>query len=383
MRKNILLITVFFLLFLLASGCERQKSITPNGKKIKIGIIGPFSGPFSAQGQSGLEGIKAAIKVQPLLNDGVAIELVVEDDRDEPTQTIAALKKLTEIDKVSAILVFSDSASVLAMEPFVDRYKTPVIAILATHPDISKKSKYVTQLCFDDVFQGSVAALFVRDELLIDKVAIIDNPDNPYSTRLATEFRQKFTATGGKVSEVVRISDDVDDLSAIMYNLRSKETQLIYMPVKAECLIRIVKATHEIGWHPKMMGSDGLLATVLSRFRDDLVLINGLMATELFGQQEANIDYEYRLRKAFRSLFKHRPTSYSALGAEAYAVLCHALNHCREPENRQEINNKLRRTTNFNGISGKISITVAGKSKRALFVDTIENGHLQVIVKVY
>ena len=383
MKKNLLLFAVFLLLPVLLSSCEQRESTTPNGTKIKIGIIGPLSGPYLAQGKSGIEGIRAAIKIKPLLKDGTAIELVVEDDRDEAARTITALKKLTEVDKVAAVLVFSDSGSVLALEPFVDRCETPVMAILATHPDISKKSKYMTQLCFDDVFQGAVAALFVRDELLIEKVAVIDNPENPYSSRLATEFRQQFTAAGGKISKIVLISDEVDDLSAIMDNLRAEHTQLLYMPVKAECLIRVVKATREIGWHPKMMSGDGFLATVLSRFRDDLVLLNGVMATELFGYRVLDTDYEKRLRQAYASLFKHQPTTYSALGAEAYAILCDALNRCNDPENRHEINDKLHQTTDFDGISGKVSITADGKARRALYVDKIENSHLKVIVKVY
>ena len=383
MKKIILLTTVFLLLLSLISGCERTEPIVPSGKKIRIGMIGPFSGDFSAQGKNGLEGLKAAQKIQPLLRDGAVIEFLVEDDQDKVKLTIAALKKLTTTDNVAAVLVFSDSASVLALEPFVDRFKTPVIAVLATHPDISKKSKYTTQFCFDDVFQGTVAALFVRDELLIDKVAIVDNPDNPYSTRLAAEFRQKFVAAGGLITKIVHISDEVDDLSAIMENLRVKKTQLLYMPVKAKCLINIIKSSREIGWRPKIMSADGLLASVLSAYHDDLKLLEGLMATEFFSGKLAGTDYENRLRKAYASLFKHPATSYSALGAEAYAILCDALNRCSDPENRQEINEKIRQTTDFDSISGKISITAQGKAKRPLFVDTIKNGKLEVIVKVY
>lgn len=384
MKKIILLISVIFLLLSLSSGCERTEPIVPSGKKIRIGVIGPFSGDFLAQGKNGLEGIKAAQKVQPLLRSGAAIEFLVEDDKDKPALTIAALRKLTETDNVAAVLVFSDSASVLALEPFVDRFKTPVVAVLATHPDISKKSKYMTQFCFDDVFQGTVAALFVRDELLIDKVAIVDNPDNPYSIRLAAEFRQKFVAAGGLITEIVHISDEVDDLSAIMENLRIKETQLLYMPVKSKCLINMIKSSREIGWHPKIMSADGLLASVLSTYRDDLKLLEGLMATEFFGGKvDVLSDYGKGLKKAYASLFKHPATSYSALGAESYAILYDVLNRCSDPENRQEINEKLRQTTDFDGISGKISITAQGKAKRPLFVDVIKNGKLEVIVKVY
>lgn len=385
MKKNLLLtiIIVVILSSFMFAGFESKQQIVASGKKIKIGIIGPMSGTFAAQGMNGFEGIQAAQKVQPLLNDGTAIEFLVEDDKDEVILTIAALKKLAETDKVSAILVFSDSSSMLALEPFADHYKTPVMATLATHPDISKKSKYVTQLCFDDIFQGTVAALFVRDELLVEKVAIIDNPDNPYSTRLASEFRKKFIATGGEITEIVNISDGVDDLPAIMDSLRLKKTQLLYMPVKAKCLFNVIKANQKIKWHPQLMSGDGLLASALITFKDDIGLLDGLMATEFFGDKDADTDHEIRLKKAYASLFNHPPSTYSALGAEAYGILCDTLNRCSDPGNRQEFSEKVRQTTDFKGISGKISISATGKAKRALFVDKIENGHLLEIVKVY
>ena len=126
MKNILLLIVIFLLLSVLISGCEQRESTTPNGRKIKIGIIGPLSGPYLAQGKSGLEGIRAAIKVKPLLEDGTAVELVVEDDKDEAVRTIAALKKLTEVDKVTAVLVFPTAAQFWLWSPLLIAMKLPL-----------------------------------------------------------------------------------------------------------------------------------------------------------------------------------------------------------------------------------------------------------------
>ena len=382
--KIIPLIMVLCMTLLPAPGCGRpEKKVTPSGKIIRIGVIGPLSGPFSNQGKRGFEGLKAARKIQPLLRNGDALEFVAEDDQEGPSRTIAALRKLIEIDKVAAVLIFSDSASVLKLKAFADRFRTPIIAIIATHPDINKNNNYITQLCYDDVFQGSVAALFVRDELLFEKVAIVDNSENPFSVRLAAEFRQKFESTGGQVTEVVSLTDEVDDLSAIMEILRLKKTQLLYMPVKAKRFINLVKATQNIKWYPKIMGSDGLLSTVLAEYPDDREFMEGLLGTDFFGNQIIQTKYAKRLEKMYASLFHHPVGRFSALGSEAYTILCDAMNRCRVPGNRQEINEKLRQTTDFIGMSGKMTITKEGKTIRPLFVKAIEDGKLKVIVKVY
>ena len=58
------------------------------------------------------------------------------------------------------------------MGQVAEKYKIPVLVVLATHPDITKISGYVDQSCFDNVLQGKLSALYVRDELRIEKAAV-------------------------------------------------------------------------------------------------------------------------------------------------------------------------------------------------------------------
>ncbi|MBW1838003.1 MAG: ABC transporter substrate-binding protein [Deltaproteobacteria bacterium] len=102
------------------SGCDQKPSISPSGRTIKIGIIAPFSGPHQAKGKEGLTGIKTAMQSQPFLQNGDRIELVVENDENDPVLTVKLLKKLVEKAKVSAIITFSGSDPVLAMAKVAD-----------------------------------------------------------------------------------------------------------------------------------------------------------------------------------------------------------------------------------------------------------------------
>ena len=102
--------------------------------------------------------------MQPLLDNGDRIEIVFKDDQDDPERSVRALKELVENEKVSAVLTFSSSGPVLAMAKVADIYRTPILAALATHPEVTQTSEFVSQVCFDNQLQGKVAALFVRDE---------------------------------------------------------------------------------------------------------------------------------------------------------------------------------------------------------------------------
>ena len=383
-RLNLsLIILVSLFLF---SGCEQQTAIQPSGKSVKVGFIGPFSGPDDAQGGESLKGVKTIMQLQPLLQNGDAIELVIENDKNDPKLTEKALRKLVEKDKVAAILLASGSHAALQAVSVADTGKTPVIALLATHPDVIANRKFVTQLCFDDKFQGSVAALFVADELLIEKVAVFTDPGNAYSIYLGAEFVRKYEHVGGEITEIVSLGNHQADYAQIMEDLQQQGTELLYFPLDAKYVMEIVKAANQIGWSVEMMGSDGLLASVINKYPEDVSYLDGIYATDFFGtikDDDSSNDFATRARKAYYSLFHETPSTYTVLGAEGYAVLQNAMNRCEESADRICINRKIRSTHKIQGFMSKISIRADGKAERPLFVNKIRNGKLETVVKVY
>ena len=381
--KRLIHLAIFIVSVFLFSGCDQPSAIQPSGKKIKVGIIGPFSGSHLAKGEDGLKGIKTAMKLQPYLENGDGVELVVEDDQNDPSLTEKALEKLTEVDKVSAILILSSSDPVLKIAPIADTHKTPILALLAIHPDITINRSFVSQLCFDDTFQGTVAALFVVDELLIDTVAVFSNPESSYSSNLAAQFMRKFKSIGGRITETVSLTQETDDYTNILKSIRNKKTELLYLPIRAKDIIQIIKALKKMSWKPEMMGSDGLLSTVLTQYKKESGLLEGMLATDFYSNLMPLTFYGKKATKTFRSLFGGGGTTYTALGTEGYALLLNAMNRCKAPGNRACINRMIRNTINFTGIMGKISIKSNGKALRPLVVNAIKDGQMEFIVKVY
>jgi branched-chain amino acid transport system substrate-binding protein len=119
---------------------ESKKKITSSGNIIKVGVIAPFSGPHTGKGMSGLQGVKIGQALLPYLDNGDAIELVLVNDLENTELSVQALRKLVQEHQVACVLVFSDSDSVLAMAKVADRYKTPILAVIASHPDVTKGS---------------------------------------------------------------------------------------------------------------------------------------------------------------------------------------------------------------------------------------------------
>jgi hypothetical protein len=82
-------------------------------------------------------------------------------------------------------------------------------------------------------------------------------------------------------------------------------------------------------------------------------------------------------------LFDGEENTFTGLGVEGYAILVHAMNQCLPATDRQCINTEIRSTENFAGTMAKISIDTNGRAKRPVYVNTIKNGLLDSVVKVY
>lgn len=380
---NLPLIKILCLaLFVAIAGCEKAPEIRPTGKVIKVGVVGPFSGKNQAKGKAGLDALRVANQVQPLLANGASIRFVVRDDQDEPRKTNQAVSELASQKDIVAILVLSDSDAVLAIRPVVEQYRIPVLAIVATNPDVTQDSRFISRVSFNDTFQGAVAALFVRDELLIDSVAVFSNPDSAYSTYLANEFIRTFTTVGGKITDHIRLTSDSPAIPDLVKRVAGGNPELLYLPLESETVLAIARVVRKLNWEPQMMGGDGLLAAVISNHRKELPLIEGMLATDIYSRDVPLTPVGERLKRAY---LRHYPTmtSYAMLAMDGYNILFNAMNFCTDPTDRVCVNNGIRSTVDLPVMTGKITIQANGNALRPLIINKISDGDRKFMVKVY
>lgn len=379
------IITSFLILlsaaFLFGCTAEQEKT-KPSGNSIKIGVIGPMSGKDKVLGEDSLKGIRTALHMRPYLNNGDIVELLVVDDKNQPALAAKAFKRLVDKDKVAAVIVTSSSASGLVVNSLADKYQTPVLFLLASHPDISKNTKFVSQICFDNTFQASVAALFVRDELLLERVAVFKNPDSYHSSSLADEFMRKFRSIDGHITDVISMSSTTD-YGKILSQLRDSNVQFLYLPMAVRNVIEIRKHLSVMGWYPKGMGADGILTRAIVEQPEGVRYLEGLLATDLYSATVELTPYGRGVLKAFQSLYESRNSTFPAIGVEGMGILMDAINRCGEHSDRECINTKLHNTVDFEGLMGNITIQSNGKVSRPLVVNRIRDEQLEFVVKVY
>lgn len=380
---------LLFLFFAISSFFLQQKNkpqIKPSGHKIKVGIIGPLSGVNMGRGLIGLKGITVAQQLIPYLNNGDEIEWIIKDDQDLPEQSIKALKNLVEIDKVAVVIMLSGSDSVLAAAEVADQYKIPILTLFASHPDITKHSSFVKQLNLDDTFQALVAALYIRDELLIDSAAIITKSDNAHFSYLANEFAKQFEATDGLVTDSYDLKENKQNYLQILQSIKSKGPELLYLPIDMDHLFKIKLALIELDWNPVIIVSDGILTSIKEQNKYPMSLVNGVLAIDVYSYDtELTHLGEQLLKQAISmGINKYDMGVHGALGMEGYALLVKVMNQCDTLHNMPTcINNSIRSPLKFEGIKGVISFNTQGKAHRSLAVNRINDGVVEFVAQIY
>ncbi len=125
-------------------------------EKIRIGIIGPFTGPFASTGVQFRQGIESFLSLNGTKVGDREVELLF---RDTGGTNPAVAKRLAEElivrDKVSMLGGFYLSPEATAIAPVVNETKTPAVLFVSASPAIMKQSSYFVR-AGDNIVQAAV-----------------------------------------------------------------------------------------------------------------------------------------------------------------------------------------------------------------------------------
>ena len=144
---------------------------------IKVGVLGPRSGPAVATRRAFEEGLAVALEMINGEQGGVLgkkLEVIFEDSGGTPEKAVSALEKLITRDGVVMTVGESHSISALAEAVFADQYQHPIIFAEAWADDITASgSKYVFRAgpCYSAVMTESLVGFASESEF--KRVAIV------------------------------------------------------------------------------------------------------------------------------------------------------------------------------------------------------------------
>jgi branched-chain amino acid transport system substrate-binding protein len=197
---------------------------------ITIGLFAPMSGQLSA---FGLDALQAAKMWYEEVNKkggihGRKIKVVVEDDKCNPNEVVAVVKKLVTVDKTFMVHGGSCTAAAVAAQEFVTREKVPHVMLNASGDSaVIPPTRYVfgafggTQRTV-----GATIAEFAIKELKGKKIALVTH-DDEYGTANAATVKAVAGRLGAQVVATEMISPRITDVTAPLLNIRAANPDVI------------------------------------------------------------------------------------------------------------------------------------------------------------
>ena len=347
-----------------------------SAKELNLGIIMPLTGATAAYGQSAYEGIKLAHSMRSKLSNGDSVKLVVLDTKGDKIESATAATRLIAQDKVLGIIGEMVTANTMQAISVAESKKIPLIAPAATSDKLLNGKSYSARVCFKDSFQGSSLAKYVFEKLHYKNVAIVIDQSTDYSLGLAKAFEGEFTQKGGKILAKMKISSGDKDYKAIIAQLKALKADFIYLPVYYSEASLFVRQARSAGLTTPMGSADGTADESFIKLAGKAS--EGYIFTDSFDYANPPT----KLSHEFIALYKKQKgaaevPNFTAMGADAYFVMFEAMQKCVNSLNSECINNAIHSTSNFEGVSGVISIDKSGNASRSLVLKEVKDGKQQ------
>lgn len=361
----------------LSVGCNKQnekssgsaaQGAAVDGPEIVVGAVFPMTGAIATYGQESVNGINLALKT---LNEkgikGKKIKLVVQDNKGEPMESAAAVRKLIEIDKVNAILGSVASSNTLAGAPIAQQAGVPLMTPASTNETVTQTGEYISRSCFTDAFQGVVMAKFAFEGLNKKSAVIIVDNNSDYSRGLASVFRAKFTEMGGKI-----LSNDNDltysqkdtDFRSLLQKVKRMKPEAIFLPGYYTEVGLMIKQAREMGINQPFLGGDGWDSPKLQELAGEA--INGNYISSHFSAEDSDPRVQQFVSE-YEAAYGQKPGAMAALGYDGIMVLADAFLRASSLS-RSDIKDAINGTKDFIGITGNITIDENRNAKKSAVV---------------
>ncbi len=340
-------------------------------KEVKIGIVAPMTGALAAYGQNAYDGIKLANEMQPKLKNGDDVKIVLVDTKGDKVETATSTTRLLTKDGVSAIIGALTSTNTAQVMSVADKKGVPVVAPAATSDKLLKDKKFGNRVCFTDSFQGEVIAKYAKDNGY-KTVVVIRDQAQVYSLGLTKVFTKTFKSLGGKVLKKISINSGDKDFKAVVSQVKSLNPDFVFLPLYHPEAAMLARQAKEIALNKPMFAGDGVGNPTFIELGKDAV--EGFMYTDTFDYANPPTQLSKDFIKKYQEQTKKEGlNSFTALGADAYFALVDAMNRCKNPSDSKCINEQVKLTKGFEGVSGVIDILKSGDAKRSAVIKTIKN----------
>lgn len=285
---------------------------------LKIGVTGPLTGANAAYGvavQNGAELAAKEINEAGGIN-GMTIETKAEDDEADPEKVINAYNNLKDWGMQMLVGATTSGACIsVAAETATDN----LFQITPSGSAVEcVANDNVFRVCFADPDQGTASAMYIGENKLATKVAIIYDSSSEYSSGIREAFVKESANQGIEVvSDEAFTADTNTDFSVQLDKAKDAGAELVFLPIYYQEASVILKQASDKEFAPIFFGCDGMDG-ILTVENFDASLAEGLMLLTPFSSTEES---SKAFTDAYVAAYGMEPNQFAADAYDAvYAI---------------------------------------------------------------
>ena len=377
MRKLVSISGLVFMvacLLLLPLGCG---SGSGSDEPIKIGVIQPLTGPIARDGLATAKGAELAAKD---LNDnggvlGREVELIIEDGKNDPAESVSAAQKLIVEDKVSAILGAWGSSPTLAVMPIVDKNGVPLVVECATNPAITGESGNTWTFRFsstEEINASHIAGPLVNEHGFSNIAFLAQNTD--WGRSQVEVYSKYFEAAGQPIGYVAYYDPGESDFMPYLTKVKSEGAGALIISADINTTVLINKQIHELGLDIKRLASGIPTESVLELAGPEVA--EGLYIWEPYAPGHWE---DTDVNEAFVGLYQEKnpgktPGKFVAAGFDGINVIAAAIEKAGS-DDRAAIRDSLEET-DYPGLTCDVQFDESHQAIPNMFIKEITGGEI-------
>jgi branched-chain amino acid transport system substrate-binding protein len=209
---------------------------------IKIGVTQPLTGAFAASGNYVAQGARIAEeeinKAGGVL--GKKLQLLIEDNKSNPTEAVATAEKLINSDKVPVLMGAWSSTLTLAVMPKLEEYKVPMLVETSSSGKITTSGNpYIFRISPTSEMEAKAfAPLFKKMNI---KKADFLATNNDFGLGASKEFSQAAKDNGVEVGVMETMDPKATDFSAQLAKIKASGGDTLFVTTAVEQITLILK----------------------------------------------------------------------------------------------------------------------------------------------
>ncbi|MFC7054356.1 ABC transporter substrate-binding protein [Hansschlegelia quercus] len=225
---------------------------------IKIGVNEPLTGPFAASGSYVVNGAKIAADEINAKGGvlGKKIQLIIEDNKSNPTEAASVAEKLITSDQTPVMMGAWGSSLTLAVLPKLEEYEVPMLVETSSSGKITTSGNpFVFRISPPSALEAESFAPMV-DKLGVKKVDFLVI-NNDWGRGAAADFGKMLRGKGVEVGLTETMDAGAQDMNAQLAKIKGTDADTLMITAAVDQLTLVFKQMAAMGVKKRVVTTGG------------------------------------------------------------------------------------------------------------------------------